>query len=132
MKQVVVLFFLSFLILGAMTHGCATTRTEVREISVHVMAPDMGWKIEIQDIYRVGNELWVVSALERSPGMAAQMPAAVSDSLSISVPDLPIKVFVLGKTWKWENTEPYVFVENGEELKTKLKKGERIYTKSGN
>jgi len=127
-----ILFFACIFIAGTMASSCATACSEVREFSVEMMVPDMGWKIEIREICRVGDELWVISILEREPGMAAQMMATVSDSVRVFAPDLPTKVFVSGKTWEWENTESYVFVENLDEVKEKLKKGERIFSRNGN
>jgi len=35
--------------------------------------------------------------------MGAQVISTVEDALVLDAPDLPVKVFVLGKTWNWQN-----------------------------
>ncbi|MCP4107320.1 MAG: hypothetical protein GY749_17550 [Desulfobacteraceae bacterium] len=97
-----------------------------QDISVSVSVPDMGWKIKIQEIWQVEKELWVISVLNRSSDMAAQMMTNVSDSVTAETPSFPVRHYVLGKTWKWKNKEPYVFLNDRKEIEGKLKKGKRL------
>lgn len=83
-----------------------------REIQISLQAPDAGWSVQIEEVYLMDQEIWVLAQLHRQEGMAAQMITTVSDSVIVEAPNWPVKVFILGKTWGWENEEPYEFLEN--------------------
>lgn len=85
----------------------AGTEMKEQEITVKLTVPDVGWKIYIEEIYCVEGELWVICRLDRPPVMAAQIISTVSDTIKVKTPDLVTKYFVLGKTWRWRNNEPY-------------------------
>ncbi len=106
-------------------HG-ADELVKKQDISISVSVPDMGWKINIQEVWQVEKELWVISVLSRSSDMAAQMMTNVSDSVTAETHFFPVRHYVLGKTWKWKNKEPYVFLNNRKEIEEKLKKGKRL------
>jgi hypothetical protein len=42
-------------------------------------------------------------------------------------PDLPLRYFVIGKTWHWKNQEPYIFIENLKQIEKALKSGKLLY-----
>jgi hypothetical protein len=100
-----------------------------REITVSLTVPDAAWRISIEAVYRSGQELWVVSRVRRTPGMAAQVISSVSDRVTLDVPDLPVKHFVLGKTWRWENKETVTFIDDEKTLNQKLKNATLLYRK---
>lgn len=105
---------------------------EPREISVALEVPDAGWSIGIEGVYRVGDELWAVSRLTRSGGMAAQVISTVQDSARVRAPaGLPVRHFVIGKTWNWENDVPYTFIESREEITQELRGAEKLYPSEG-
>lgn len=100
-----------------------------QDIAVSLMVPDLAWRIHIDEIYIVGTELWVISMVERSEASAAQMLTTITDSVTVSAPSLPIKHFIVGKQWHWENPEPYVFLQARSQIKAQLKRGKKIFMK---
>lgn len=117
------IFMLLVLILST-TFSCA----KEKEITVNLTVPDTTWQIAIDDVYIVGNELWVISSVSQNPDiMGAQVISIVQASVKIAVPDLPVKHFIIGKTWAWENTEPYTFITDLKQIEKELKSGKRLY-----
>jgi len=51
----------------------------------------------------------------------------VQASLRLAVPDLPMKNFIIGKAWAWENTEPYTFLKDLKQIEKELKSGKLFY-----
>ena len=89
-------------------------------VSVQVTVPDGGWKIRIVQVYQTSTHLLVVSELERSQGLAIQVISQAKDSVKIKATKLPVRHFVLGKTWNWTNKEPYAFLFDPKELSKKV------------
>jgi hypothetical protein len=84
--------------------------------------------IAIDEVHRVGNELWIISTVSRNPDlMGAQVISTVQASLKLAVPDLPMRYFIVGKTWNWKNEEPYIFIENLKQIEKALKSGKLLY-----
>lgn len=103
-----------------------------KEITVTLTVPDTAWTLAIEAVYHVENELWVIARVSRDPDlMGAQVITTVQASLRLAAPDLPVKYFVIGKTWNWENTEPYTFIKDLKQLERKLQSGTLLY-KSAN
>jgi heat shock protein HslJ len=99
-----------------------------KKITVSLTVPDPTWSIGIDEVYTVGNELWIISIVSQNPDMmGAQVISTVQDSLKLAVPGLPVKNFIIGKTWAWENTEPYTFIPDLKQIETELKSGKRLY-----
>jgi heat shock protein HslJ len=108
---------------------CTTAAdADEKEITVTLTVPDTAWTVAIEEIHKVGNELWVISSVSHDPDvMAAQVISTVKASLKIAVPDLPMKNFIIGKTWAWENTEPYTFITDLKQIEKGLKSGKLLY-----
>ena len=100
---------------------------ELQAISVKVTVPDLGWFINIDEIYKVEGELWVISVLHRTPGMFGQQITTKSDTVKVPHSSLPVKHFVLGKTWGWQNEEPYVFLNSRGEIAEELESGKLLF-----
>ena len=99
-----------------------------REIMVKLTVPDAGWAIAIDEVHKVGNELWVIANVSRNPDMmSAQVISTVTASLKLAAPDLPMKYFVAGKTWGWKNEEPYIFIKDMKQIEKELKSGKLLY-----
>ena len=111
---------------------CSIARgADAREIIVELTVPDAAWKITIDEVHRVGNELWVISTVSRDPDiMGAQVISKVKDSLVFEASDLPAKHFVIGKSWEWQNKESYRFIDDMGEIERELKSGERLYKRN--
>lgn len=78
-------------------------------VSVQIRAPNTSWDISIKSIYRMGDELWVFSQLS-SEGIGASVITEVSDTVEGDFPDLPVKHYIQGKDWNWENRESVTFI----------------------
>ena len=99
-----------------------------KEITVKLTVPDSSWTVAIEEVFKVESELWVISSVSQNPDiMGAQVISTVQASMKIAVPDLPVKNFIIGKTWAWENTEPYTFITDLKQIEKELKSGKRLY-----
>ena len=107
--------------------ACREPRLEKRDIWIDVTVPDAGWEVNIEKVYRTGSGLCVVSRLTSGDQPSAMVISTASDTVKVQAPPLPVKHFVLGKTWSWENDEPYVFLESEQELPAELQSADRLY-----
>ena len=98
-----------------------------RDIGVTLKVPDTAWRIDIKEVYQIDDALIVISELSRPAGHGGQMITTVVDTVRIAAPDLPVKHYVVGKTWNWENSEPYKFVPSRNALDADLLRGKRLY-----
>ena len=107
----------------------AGTWTQAREstISVQLTVPDGGWKIRIDRVYQTPTHLLAVSKLERNPGLAIQVISQAKDSVKVKAPKLPIRHFVLGKTWNWPNKQPFSFLSDPKELSKPIAGAKLVY-----
>jgi hypothetical protein len=112
-----------FALIGVCVGAAQTNSTQV--VKVSLKAPDATWNVRIADVYDMGTDLWCVATLFQKPGMGAMVITTVSDQATVVVPGgpKPVKVLVLGKTWKWANDEPYRFLASPDEIAGDLKKG---------
>ncbi len=105
-----------------------------REVAVSVQTPDPGWEIAIEEIHVVGDELWVLSKLNRDPEiMAPQVISEAEDRVEVEAPDYPVRHYVSGKTWQWEPDGPgaeVVFIEDRGEIEGELEKAIRIFERA--
>jgi hypothetical protein len=109
-----ILAFASFSLASNLAHAQEST------VSVQLTVPDGGWKIRIDQVYQTPTHLLAVSKLERSPGLAIQVISQVKDSVKVKAPKLPVRHYVLAKTWNWPNKEPYTFLSDPKELPKKV------------
>lgn len=106
----------------------ASVNAADNEVSVKLTVPDTTWTITINEVHKVENELWVISTVSQTPDMmGAQVISTLQASLKLAAPDLPVKNFIIGKTWNWENSEPYTFINDLKEIEKELKSGKRLY-----
>ena len=99
-----------------------------KHIAVALTVPDTTWRVTIDEVYRVGDTLWVIAAVSQPPdAMGAQVISTVEDALVLDAPDLPVRVFVLGKTWNWQNQEPYDFISTRGQIEADLRQGQLLY-----
>ncbi len=129
MKTLNIFFILvsSFILTGCSTNTMKYDYDAVQSISVKLTVPDLGWLINIDEVYKIEGELWVISVLHRPPGIFGQQITTISDTVKVPYPSLPVKHFVLGKTWGWQNEEPYVFLNNRDEIAEKLESGKLVF-----
>ena len=124
MKKMMMMMILPLVLLFCTTAWGA----DEKEITVKLTVPDTAWTIAIDEVHRVGNELWVISTVSQNPDlMGAQVISTVQASLRLEAPDLPMKYFIIGKTWNWKNDEPYTFINDLSQIEKDLKSGKLLY-----
>ncbi|TVP79841.1 MAG: insulinase family protein [Puniceicoccaceae bacterium] len=98
-------------------------------IQLRIDAPDAGWSLAIMEVYRTQERILAVSRLHRSEDLSAQVISTVSDAVDIDATqaDLPIRHFVIGKTWDWGNSDAFTPIESSDELHELLKNAEVLY-----
>lgn len=88
-----------------------------RTVTVELDAPSPLWSIQIRAVRQVGDELWVLSDLNQRDGMGAMVITTVSDERTVEADDdLPVKHFVTGKTWNWENEGEMTFIDDADQM----------------
>ena len=100
-------------------------------LSVRLDTPDAGWRIKIKEIYRTSESIVVISQLTQSQDDAASVISTVSDTVNISTTDnkLPVRHYILGKTWDWSSPTDYTFIDSMDVFGASLDNAERIYEK---
>lgn len=98
-------------------------------LSVRLDTPDSAWRIAIESVFRDGDQLIAISRLSRPADVsAAQVITTVSDSLRIQAdPTLPVKHYILGKTWDWSPPGDYTFIDSLDALQPNLDAAQQIY-----
>jgi hypothetical protein len=82
---------------------------ETRTFSMSVTVPTAAYKLRIVRVYKNGKTPVVVAKLTPPEGFAAEVISKAKDKVSVSAPAGAPQYVVLGKTWNWENDEPYSF-----------------------
>lgn len=97
-------------------------------IEVTVTVPDSAWKLEILEVHQADSEIIVISRVSRDPDLiGAQVITTLSQKINLIIPDLPVKHYVLGKTWGWENQDKGVtFIKERKELDEILKGAKKL------
>lgn len=98
-----------------------------RTITTEVEVPSAGYNLDIQGIYAVNNELWVVSQLEEENPNAPQAAVRVSDRVVINAPDTPIRHYVIGEGRKSSFNEQYTFIDSRQQIASQLESGQQLY-----
>ena len=100
-----------------------------KKVTVILTVPDSAWKIVIDAVYQVRGEIWVISTASRDPNaIGLQVISHVRDSVEVDEPGkLPLKYFVVGKTWNWDNKEGYIFLKSRKEIEADLQPGKLLY-----
>ncbi|MGB0744709.1 MAG: M16 family metallopeptidase, partial [Opitutales bacterium] len=110
--------------------NAATSAPKDRSVSVRIDTPHPGWKIRIEKIFRAKDSLIVVSRLSESGGIAAQVITAVADKVEMPLDaEIPVRHYVLGKTWNWGGTGDYTFIDSMDKIGTALNNAELIYSR---
>ena len=91
---------------------------------VHLSVPDTRWSIKIVNVVQTNSEIAVLCQLSQSDMMGMMVISEVVDAVEFTAQNLPIKYYILGKTWNWENHEGYSFMDIANE--ERLLNGESI------
>lgn len=100
---------------------------EERTITVEVEVPSSGYDLDIQGVYAVNNELWVVSQLEEENPSALQARVRVSDRIVINAPNIPVRHYIVGERPRSSYNEQYTFINSRQQIASQLKSGRQLY-----
>ncbi|GAX36723.1 hypothetical protein NIES3585_27600 [Nodularia sp. NIES-3585] len=100
-----------------------------RTITTEVEVPSSGYNLEIQGIYALNNELWVVSQLEEENPNAPNTRVRVSDRVVVNSPDIPVRQYIIGERPPGSFNEQYTFINNRQQIASELESGQMLYQK---
>jgi hypothetical protein len=83
--------------------GSPATPEAMEVVKIAINAPATNYAIKIVEIRKVGGELWVLSKVEKKGDFGGGAITKVSDQVEIPKQGLPLKHFVAGKSWGWED-----------------------------
>lgn len=131
-KNVLSCFVLSLLLIGIFTVVRAQEQPlETQTIHLKLMVPDTTWMLGIDEVYQVGEELWVLASVKQMrQAFGLMIISTVEDQVTIEAPHLPIKYYILGKTWGWENEESYTFIKSRTDIEPSLSQGKKLFSRS--
>ncbi|MGF1582289.1 MAG: hypothetical protein ACFCD0_23440 [Gemmataceae bacterium] len=90
--------------------GVFADEPKLQKISITLTVPSSAESIRIAKVYQTKNELWVLSKVQRRGGFGLTVISKTQDSVKVKAPKLPVKHFVLGKTWNWKK-EKYTYLK---------------------
>jgi hypothetical protein len=97
-----------------------------RVITVEDQAPASNWRVNIAEIWMLGDELVVVSEFSRRGDIGATVITPVRDSVTIRAPkSLTLRHYILGKEWAWSG--PHRYPLNYEMIEDELNRGKRLF-----
>ena len=99
------------------------------QFRIEFRAPNPSYSVKIEKICIVDEEIWVIAKIDKRDVIAASVIVRLSDAVRVDAPDLPVKYFIYGKTWGWENSEPYTFLKDLSSIKEEIKSGRVIFLK---
>lgn len=103
-----------------------------RTIQVEFDAPATNYLLRIQEVYRLDDELWVISKVSTDPHdeQGGDAITRVSDQITIEADeDLQLVHWIVGKDWNWGDDTKSLRYANHADVKGKLKEqmGVRIW-----
>ncbi len=99
---------------------------EERTVSVEIEVPNDGYEVDIQEVYAVDGELWVISRV--NPGQGLEKKHRKADHVVINAPgDLDVRHFVIGDRPAGSHNSQYRFIDSKDALSKKLENGKLIY-----
>jgi zinc protease len=126
---------LTEVIAGSLNQSKTTTQSapaKTSPISIRLDVPDAGWRVHIEQVILSKDRIFVLSSLERNPEkIAAQVISTTSDSVAIDerYANLPVKHYVVGKTWNWGDTGEYTFVQSNKPISEAFQDAEILFSR---
>ena len=114
LKALPVVFSLSFCFSAGAASPPVAVPPEGEKVEVAIDAPATNYRIQIQEIRKVGEELWVLSEVSTLGGLGGAAITTVRDSVIIEKTGLPQKHFVAGKSWGWAEPKTVTYLPEGE------------------
>ena len=83
---------------------------------VRLTVPDSTWSIKILNVTQTKGQIAVICKLNQVNGMGLMVISEAVDAVKFMAKDLPIKYYIQGKTWNWENAESYTLINDESEI----------------
>ncbi|WP_107670497.1 hypothetical protein [Cyanothece sp. BG0011] len=100
---------------------------EERTITTEIQVPSGGYDLEIQSVYAVDNELWVISQLTEENPNAPEAEVRISDRIVMNAPSMPVRQFIIGEAPGNSYNEQYTFINSRQEIAPQLNAGKQLY-----
>jgi len=105
----------SSILLACSWLSAAQAQEKERTLEVILKVPSTAYKVKVEEVYQTDKELWVLSTVS-GKGIGLTVISTAKDQVKVKAPDtLPVKHFVLGKSWGWGD-EKYEFLKAREEF----------------
>mgnify|MGYP007059443338 CR=1 FL=1 len=128
-------FVVMCLLLAGTACVCLASQASAAErtIKVEFDAPATNYLVRIQEVYRLADELWVISKVMLDPNdeIGGDTITRVSEQITVEADeDLTVVHWIVGKDWNWgEDTKSLRYVADPAHVQAKLKEqmGVRIW-----
>lgn len=87
-----------------------------QNFDIAITVPDSSWSMQVIDILENDDETAILVKLAKADGMAMQVISELQATVQFTS-QKPTKVYVVGKSWGWENEEPYEFLQGDFDVK---------------
>jgi hypothetical protein len=98
-------------------------------LTTEVTVPSAGYNLEIQDVYIVGDQLWVISRLEQENPNAPRTTTTVSDRIVLNAPEMPVRYYIIGERPSGNVKEQYRFIKSRQMIQEQLASGQQLYSR---
>lgn len=100
-----------------------------RTIMIEAEVDEFEHSLEIEKIYASGNNLVVMSRLNKNETSLGDKKVRVSDQVKINAPDLNVKHYVVGEKPNRVFNDAYIYVNNESDFEDKVEDYKVIYSK---
>ena len=105
-----------------LTNHMALAQDGWSKIDVSLKVPHPGYSVAIESVHAVANKTLVLAVI-KSPDPTKRYPmviTTVSDNVKVPILADETEIFIIGKTWTWNNNEKLIFFKNREEFYQKI------------
>lgn len=95
-------------------------------LTATVRVPSGGYNLDIQNVYMVNNELWVVAELEEENPNAPRVNTTVADRIVVKAPEMPVRYYIIGEGLDG-TLGNYRFINNRQAIQNQLNSGRQLY-----
>lgn len=103
-----------------------SARTE-RTVTAEIEVPSGGYDLNIQEIYSIDGQIWVISSLTEEDNDSPAITMRVSDQVVLNAPDVPVQHYVVGDRPQGTYNEQYRFIRDRSEIEARLGEGNMLY-----
>jgi hypothetical protein len=98
-------------------------------LTAEVAVPSAGYNLEIQDVYVVADQLWVIARLEQKNPNAPRITTTVSDQIAINAPEMPVRYYIIGERPSGTVGNQYRFIDSRQMIQKQLASGQQLYSR---